>query len=347
MFPLSKILISLLTIIITILAVEIFFKFYISRQTPIIFEMVKEDNIYQLDPGFEGEFSGISVKINKQGFRQNKDVGIKEPNTKRIVGIGDSVTFGFGVNEEETYLRQLENILRDNQKNVYEVINLAVSGYNSFQERIFLEKQISQVQPDVLVVGLVLNDIGGDFHVPNYVYRNLIPFKPGAYSINELDSKEKFFYNLFKKSYLYQFMHQKLAYLWGFRKPEVSKVDSTYAQSTLDFYENGSYPEMKYRNALLKTEKELSLITNKGMENNFKTIVVIFPVEIQVRDKKFRKPQALLKEFCQKEGLKCLDLIDILENEKDVFIDIGHFNKHGNEVIARSIYRYLLDNNLI
>ena len=54
------------------------------------------------------------IRINRYGQR-GKDYPLeKEPGEFRIIGLGDSLTFGPGVRDEDTYLAQLEAMLRKN-----------------------------------------------------------------------------------------------------------------------------------------------------------------------------------------------------------------------------------------
>lgn len=347
-FILPRLALSIVTLFILLGFIDLGLRLYVSKKLPIIFKL-SESTAYKLNPNYQGNFSDVLVKTNSQGFRQNKDIqSNKEPSTRRILGLGDSVAFGFGLEEEKTYLRQLENLLNQSPKTRYEVINASVTGYNTFQERKLLQENIFKLKPNIIILSFVLNDIAGDFHIPNMVYRTLIPFKIGAYSVDDLNPFEKFFYFLFQHTYVYQFIHPKLSRFWGFEDPSTMRMIGHYDERTLFFYKNGYYPQKKYWGSFPQVEEELKMINELVNKNNAKLLIVIFPVQIQLEDKSLRKPQEILEGFCKENSLYCLDLLPILEKEKQkVFLDIGHPNAYSSEIITRAIWEYLVKNNII
>lgn len=101
----------------------------------------------------------VFYSINNLGFRNNFNVEkIKAPDTKRIVAIGDSFTFGFGVLEEDTFVFQLGKYFQDKNEKV-EVINAAepAAGLATYKE--ILHDKVSPISPDVLLVGININDV--------------------------------------------------------------------------------------------------------------------------------------------------------------------------------------------
>ncbi len=73
----------------------------------------------------------ISYSLNKDGLNQEKNIDIaKNPNIYRIVAIGDSFTFGLGVNTRESYPSQIEKYINEVCLNEFEVLNLGVGGYD-------------------------------------------------------------------------------------------------------------------------------------------------------------------------------------------------------------------------
>jgi hypothetical protein len=78
-----------------------------------------------------------SFNTNSQGFRGTKEYSLKKPDNKyRIIVLGDSVTIGHGVEDDETYSAVLERELSKIKPT--EVINMAVSGFGNAEELIQL-----------------------------------------------------------------------------------------------------------------------------------------------------------------------------------------------------------------
>jgi lysophospholipase L1-like esterase len=111
--------------------------------------------LFGLRPGFRGEIRetpGIAYEINADGFRGRAVAPAPAPGTFRIVVLGASTTFGFGVNEGETWPARLERILNERGGPRVEVLNLAVNGYNPYNEAALLADRGLAYQPDLVLV---------------------------------------------------------------------------------------------------------------------------------------------------------------------------------------------------
>jgi lysophospholipase L1-like esterase len=113
---------------------------------------------WKMIPGY----SAGGLSINRQGFRGPEIDLQKTAGVSRIVFLGDSVTFGFNVSEEETYVRKvLERVNEfsgDEKRNRIEVINTGVAGYTSWQGRRLYETRLARYRPDVVVALFGYND---------------------------------------------------------------------------------------------------------------------------------------------------------------------------------------------
>jgi lysophospholipase L1-like esterase len=114
---------------------------------------------YALRPGFDGVTKfGVPIHISSIGLRSPEIEAEKPAGTRRLVVLGDSVTFGQGVREEDTFSRRLEHMMRDDLACRVEVVNAGVSGYNSVQELDYFEHEGLPLQPDAVLVYQVEND---------------------------------------------------------------------------------------------------------------------------------------------------------------------------------------------
>ncbi len=119
-----------------------------------------QDIVYQLKPDLEGTFRGQPIHTNSAGFR-GRDYPIpKAPGTVRIVGLGDSHMFGWGVGQEAVYLHRLEEALNAAGSMRYEVLNFGAPGYNTTMEAATLEHRALAYDPDWVVIHFVGNDFG-------------------------------------------------------------------------------------------------------------------------------------------------------------------------------------------
>ncbi|MDD4895120.1 MAG: SGNH/GDSL hydrolase family protein [Candidatus Omnitrophica bacterium] len=120
---------------------------------------------YELRPNSKIIFKGIRVKlpptqiaISSDGLRDYRYTVTKPQGTFRIVILGDSIGFGWGVELEDTFAKRLEARLNNNQKLKYEVINFSVPGYNTLQDIEILKTKALIYHPDLVIMTLIEDD---------------------------------------------------------------------------------------------------------------------------------------------------------------------------------------------
>ena len=124
----------------------------------------------RLTPAFDGyhwygEFN-VRITISEQGLR-DRTFGPKEANIGRILALGDSFTFGFGVEGYESYPKRLEALLNEKRKG-YDVINAGFPGYGTLQELRYLEEEGLAFSPDVVLIGFFgFNDYTDNLRAPD------------------------------------------------------------------------------------------------------------------------------------------------------------------------------------
>ena len=100
----------------------------------------------------------------------------KLDNRFRIMIVGDSLTYGYGVREEETYPMQIEAALKKSFN--VEVLNLGVSGSQSEDINKIIREYAPLLQPDLIIYGVCLNDFlpsGVGEYQNNMAYRFPLP----------------------------------------------------------------------------------------------------------------------------------------------------------------------------
>ena len=102
---------------------------------------------------------GRPVNWNQAGFRGRDFQTPKPPNVYRVVVLGDSITWGVGLSEDERYTRLAEQQLQDrfSNRNI-EVLNLSLRGIPTVRQRDMLLHLVDLVQTDCVVVGFSFND---------------------------------------------------------------------------------------------------------------------------------------------------------------------------------------------
>ena len=113
-------------------------------------------------PRARGILAGLEftseIALNTLGFR-DPEVAIAKPSgTFRVVLLGDSITWGHGVDQAGRYGDLLAEVLR-RRRVVVQVVNLAVSGYGTDQELLLWQRIGRHYCADVVLLGLYENDV--------------------------------------------------------------------------------------------------------------------------------------------------------------------------------------------
>lgn len=105
---------------------------------------------WSLDPGARSESKAtgrpLTYAINAKGLRGREVPYDKPEGEHRIVVLGDSHTFGFGVPEESRFSSLLEGYLPGSR-----VVNMGVSGYGIDQELLLLGREGFKYRPDMVI----------------------------------------------------------------------------------------------------------------------------------------------------------------------------------------------------
>jgi lysophospholipase L1-like esterase len=125
---------------------------------------------WALRPAFSGRTKdGRAVSIDRHGFR-GRDPGPPEAGQRRVLLLGDSITFGTGVEDADTFAARLAAHAPSLQP-----INLGVSGYGTDQELLLLEREGFAMDPAVVVLNVCVGNDALDNALPVYLYDGVTP----------------------------------------------------------------------------------------------------------------------------------------------------------------------------
>lgn len=128
---------------------------------------------YIYEPNTDGTTYGHPFHVNRWGFRGRNfmERDLEGEATFRIMVLGDSITSGIAIAEENRYTDVLETKLRERYPRLkIEVINLGVQGFETLQEEKMMYRMWSTIRPNLTIVGFYVND-------PNITYDHYLPYK--------------------------------------------------------------------------------------------------------------------------------------------------------------------------
>jgi len=114
--------------------------------------------IYRHRPGLRQTYGGVEVAINELGFR-DRPVEPREAGELRILVLGDSTAFGWGVAWSDTFALNLERRLMRLLARPVRTINTGVGSYNTDQELRVLERHGDPLAPDLVLLLYSQNDV--------------------------------------------------------------------------------------------------------------------------------------------------------------------------------------------
>jgi len=124
--------------------------------------------IYQLRPNMKVTHKEVKVTTNSHGWRDTEYKTSPPPKTVRVVGIGDSNMFGWGVVQGKDFLTVLEAQLNQKygKQKRWEVLNTGVPGYNTYMKAESLRARSIKFKPDIVIIQHTINDL----LLPEFVY---------------------------------------------------------------------------------------------------------------------------------------------------------------------------------
>jgi lysophospholipase L1-like esterase len=93
----------------------------------------------------------VVYEINADGFRDRRYPRTASARDLRMLLLGASITFGWGVDSNETYAKRLEALLAERAGQRVEVLNFGVNGYNPYNQAALLADRGLGYEPDLVL----------------------------------------------------------------------------------------------------------------------------------------------------------------------------------------------------
>ncbi len=109
-------------------------------------------------PNWTAKTRGQSLTINSRGLRDREYALAKPAGVKRLLVLGDSFAWGYGVGDDDIFTEVLERRF-ESERRPWQVVNTGVSGWGTDQQYLFLKSEGFDYQPDVVLLAFyLLND---------------------------------------------------------------------------------------------------------------------------------------------------------------------------------------------
>ena len=317
-----------------------------------------------------------TAKINSIGIRDHEISLNKSKDTIRIIAIGDSFTYGWGHNIEDSWVKILERKLNENRTNV-EIFNLGMPGAGPVQYSKIAEKSVPLLKPDLVIIAILQGD--------DIMQLESLP-PPDQPLISEIKNTSKMLFphifSSMKRGLEYQISQTwknqaeefqktltseeqvrlenldpevKKAYIEGQLNPGVVRIaikQPTYFLETMDVQSDFT------KNLTLKLTNELTKIKSVCEANGAKVLVISIPERTYVNhvglidtkrvgytvDEKMlvsNAPDDVIKNSCLDANITFISVMDeFRKNDSRLYFEFdGHFNSEGSKLFAENINR--------
>ncbi len=239
-----------------------------------------------------------NIDYNRKGFRDIEHTLDKPPGTSRLLTIGDSFAFGWGLNSiEDRFGEQLAAKLQEKRGSNWESINASDYDTHTLDHIEFLKRTISY-EPDIIILIYVFNDID---------YLSSVTPRPDFYSRLKLTSI------LFRNFYLFQEAY------FRFRMLKVKYKES-----------NDKEPDPYIDTALVsKHLKDISEFIELGEKNG--ALVWVVPFDISIVSESHRNSR--YKDFVvqlEAAGIPVISLEAAFEKFEFSKLKVNKYDSHPN-----------------
>lgn len=314
---------------------------------------------YTLTPGFRGKqlvsaHPDVELKINRQGLRD--DERELPPSRVPIIVVGDSFTFGHGVDFEEIWPTLLEKKIREKAPH-YDVIKGGVPGFGWRQYYQQYERLAQDFfRHSLVIVGFTVDagervaigfEVKGGILVKRF-YPNLAVLDGLVYEkasrhewVNRVDAF------LRNRSYFFRWLNRRLTFVFHRAKRALREWRSASVNpaviSEREKSDSVSPPPLSQQKHIQEAIAVLDSIWELAKMKQAKLLVLFI-----------RHPGAWPEEvdFYQKalseRGVPTLDLsLYQEESPSSWLLKDGHWNEHGHERVAEIVYQFIRENKLL
>jgi lysophospholipase L1-like esterase len=266
------------------------------------------------------------VRINSHGTRGPEFDPAKAAGTVRILSIGDSRTFGWGLAESETYSARLQQSLAEKYGGgrKVEVINAGVNGWSYSQMAVYFRDVGLAFKPDVVVLGEANP-------WTQFSERNSPEFV--AAFLRRVRLK-----NFLRRFAIYHYVVEvKLKDVYARQRSKFMPVDPK--QDTFFREQQQADPDAVFRGAIAD-------LCGMAQSNGVKVVVLYMPVQEDLATTNQSNLLALKREVCGRLHVPLVDPLEELRTNGNVLYleaDHVHFNTRGNEILGRRLYESVKD----
>lgn len=270
-----------------------------------------------------------SFSTNGEGFRNDDSIGKNLP-SRKVMMLGDSVTFGQGVDDHETFSAKLNEIFK-NKSTAF--VNFGTPGWSFAEYYLTYKQYASKVNPELVVIGLFL---GNDF-------QNLEATEWPGKADNKLPHAVER-----RDVYIDENGH--------FRNNVLSYIFPVLRNSYLWILFSERFGQARYYARFIRDRlDQVPIAANlvKEIAREHKVLLLISPSELNIQNPETLMDSSLLgikALLSQNANITIFDLTPIIAESEakkiKMYCDGSHYSEEGNIIVANAIARIIEDKGL-
>ena len=283
-----------------------------------------------------------NIRTNSQGMRNDGDFSLEPaPGRPRLMIVGDSYSFGFGVSNDETYAYELARMMPD-----WDVMNLAVSATGTDQHYLMYERQGEQFKPNIVLLGFYVLDYNRNtYSFRDYAKPMYVPQADGSLQLTHVPVPKP-------EDLIAQYRSgQKSIGGWHY-----SYLFAVINKTLTDRIKRDRTPGSLARRTLAGIMERFA---KRVKDNGATPVWVVFPI-VDILENEVSKYQEI-SDFSKSEakslGMQVLDLepayreyVQKHPNAKSLWRPVeigGHLSATGNKVSAQAIHAFFQQQGLL
>ncbi|MGD9817656.1 MAG: SGNH/GDSL hydrolase family protein [Desulfomonilaceae bacterium] len=280
---------------------------------------------YRIKPNFKGVLEGVQVTINSNGYRDREFMRPMSQKEDLIAILGDSITFGQGVPQDETFPAILEKLLNESEsggKN-FRVWNLGVPGYNTMQEYEVFKSLVLPAKPTWVFLAYVINDVE--------------PVNEGALRLisgEKTERNKSWFSDQWDRSIVVHIAKNRLGGFIRWIKPDWRF--SSYVDDAISQYDGPESPWIEVSRTIISMKKSCD-------ENGIRFTLVMIPSMMDFDNYPFLRINQIVEDFCKANNIDFLDVLPYFKDSNPEQLFVSIIDPHPNELAQSIIARALMD----
>jgi hypothetical protein len=273
---------------------------------------------------------------NSFGFRGPKEASFEKTANYRVLLLGDSFTYGIGVNDDQTFAHQIEHNLSGLPGGL-EVINAGNGGKGTDYALKLFQTMGDKFKADLVALCFFSNDFSDNEHQQYFSFDSDGRLTPKPL-VSPLNAKQEFIMGLPGYNWLMSWSHlgnllsqTLLTYLTSDISPKNTNV-AVFDYNKTHRFSNDSNSEL--------TELYLRNLLQSVNNTNSKLIIFYIPNFIEVnlyrKDSSFLIDEEIITSSADKLGIKFYSLTPIISDTNykidDLYYKEGHWTATGHRI---------------